>query len=394
MTQVSNVQIEPEEIGDWLDGDAPHALVRGDSREVLRSIPENSVDCVVTSPPYWGVRDYEGDSELGGEDAVGEYVDRLLAILAEVRRVLKPRGSLWLNVGDTYEDKNQVGVPWRVALACKDRQDWILRNDVVWNKVKGNPSSATDRLRVMHEYVFHLVGQRDYHYDVDAIREEPDLDVEVREDGTVVSPTGVTGTNYREQIETSDVLSDDERAAALAALEDHLEMLREREIRDFRMVIRDEQRSTHGDSTALSGRARELAEEGFYVLRYNAKGPVPGNVWDVVPEDRHRDDDHPAVYPVELCDRPIRATCPDDGVVLDPFVGTGTTVVAAERLGRRAIGIDASESYLETARERIAATRAADEADEESDDEEGDDEERDDAAPSVDETAAEAADDD
>lgn len=345
--------IEPSEATEWLESTSRNGLVRGDSREVLKEFPADSIDCVTTSPPYWGVREYSGDSTLGNEESFDEFIDNLLNIFEEVKRVLKPTGSVWLNIGDTYNDKDLAGVPWRTALSMKDRQNWILRNDVVWNKVKGNPSAATDRLRVMHEYVFHFVQQRDYFYDVDAIREEEDFELTYKDNGDVVSPTGVSGARYRRQITDNDTLTDEEKEEALDALKEHLRMMDEREIKDFRMVIRDEQRTTHGNSENLSGRARELAENGFYFLRYNAKGAVPGNIWNIVPEDEHRDDTHCAVYPVELCELPIEATCPEDGIVLDPFVGTGTSIVAANKLQRRAIGIDASREYLATAEDRL-----------------------------------------
>ena len=345
--------IPPGEAEDWLNSNSLNALINGDSQEVLQQLPDESIDCVMTSPPYWGVRDYDGDSGLGLENDVDDFIDNLLDIIEEVQRVLKPRGSFWLNIGDTYHNKNLTGTPWRTAIALQDRQDWILRNDVIWNKVKGNPSSATDRLRVMHEYIFHFTKQKDYYYDMDAIRPKEDFELEFKENGDVVSPTGVSGTRYRRQIENNENLTEEEKQNATDALEDHLEQLKNREIKDFRMVIRDEQRTTHGDSEDLSGRARELAETGFYFLRYNADGPVPGNIWDIVPEDEHRDDSHCAVYPVELCEKPIKATCPEDGIVLDPFAGTGTTVVAANKWGRRGIGIDMSEEYLETAQSRL-----------------------------------------
>lgn len=345
--------IEPDEIEAWLSSDSANALVEGECQDVLERFPDDSVDCVMTSPPYWGIREYDGTSGLGQEDTHEAFVENLLSVFEQLQRVLKDEGSCWLNVGDTYEDKDLVGVPWRTALAMKDRQGWLLRNDVVWNKVKGNPSAATDRLRVMHEYVFHFTQQRTYYYDDDAIREADDFELEFKENGDVVSPTGVSGTRYRRQIRTSETLTEAEKENALEELEEHLEMLKAREIKDFRMVIRDEQRTTHGDSTELSGRARELAETGFYFLRYNAEGAMPENVWDIVPEDEHRDDSHCAVYPVELCEKPIKATCPPDGVVLDPFAGTGTTVVAANKHQRRGIGIDASAEYLETAQERL-----------------------------------------
>lgn len=345
--------INPDEIEDWLESDSTNGLIHGDSKEVLKQFPDESVDCVITSPPYWGVREYEGESVLGQEDTIEEFIDNLLDIFSNIKRLIKQGGSFWLNIGDTYDDKNLAGVPWRVAIALQDRQDWMLRNDVIWNKVKGNPSSANDRLRVMHEYVFHFVKQKDYYYDMDTIRGEADFELEYKENGDVVSPTGVSGARYRRQIENNDALTEDEKENAKEALENHLERMKSREIKDFRMVIRDEQRSTHGSSEDLSGRARELAETGFYFLRYNANGPVPENIWDIVPEDEHRDDTHCAVYPVELCEIPIEATCPEDGVVLDPFAGTGTSVVAANRMGRRGIGIDASKEYLQTAQDRL-----------------------------------------
>lgn len=347
--------IEPSEISEWLEGDEMQTLIHGDSQTVLQHFPAESVNCVITSPPYWGAREYSGDSRLGLEDTADEYISNLLDIFSELQRVLRSDGSFWLNVGDTFNNKSLSGVPWRVALALKDQQEWILRNDVIWNKVKGNPTSATDRLRVMHEYVFHFTKQKDYFYNVDAIRDKEDFEIETKENGDVVSPTGVSGTRYRRQIKNNDGLTDEEKKAALAELDRHLEMMKNKEIKDFRMVIREEQRSTHGNSENLSGRARELADKGFYFLRYNAKGAIPGNIWDIVPEDRHRSDEHCAVYPVELCEIPILATCPPDGIVLDPFVGTGTTVVAANKLKRRAIGIDASKAYLNTAIERLSS---------------------------------------
>lgn len=345
--------LEPEDVTDWLSSDSANGLVHGDNREVLQEFPDDSVDCIITSPPYWGVREYSGESTLGNEDTFDDFIDNLLDTFSELQRVLKPEGSFWLNIGDTYQNKDLAGVPWRTALAMKDRQDWVLRNDIIWNKVKGNPSAASDRLRVMHEYVFHFVQQQSYYYDDDAIREDDDFELTHKDNGDVVSPTGVSGTRYRRQIENNENLTEEEKENAMEALEEHLEMMKNREIKDFRMVIRDQQRTTHGDSEELSGRAREKAENGFYFLRYNANGPMPENIWDIVPEDEHREDTHCAVYPTELCELPIKATCPEDGVVLDPFVGTGTTIVAANKFHRRAIGIDASKDYLETAEDRL-----------------------------------------
>ena len=113
----------------------------------------------MTSPPYWGHREYEV-SGIGQELTYGAYVAALSKVLREVKRVLKPDGSLWLNIGDSYDDKSLVGIPWRVALHLVDQDGWILRNDVIWNKVKGSPDNSKDKLRNIHEYVFHFVKQK------------------------------------------------------------------------------------------------------------------------------------------------------------------------------------------------------------------------------------------
>jgi DNA methylase len=122
---------------------------------------------------------------------------------------------------------------------------------------------------------------------------------------------------------------------------------------DFRMIIRGQQRMTHSDVVEVSGRAGEIEKRGFCILPYHAKGSKPGDVWQIIPEDRWRLDRHCAVFPAELCRTPILATCPADGMLLDPFVGTGTAVKVATDHGRRAIGVDTSREYLEVAQSRI-----------------------------------------
>ena len=122
---------------------------------------------------------------------------------------------------------------------------------------------------------------------------------------------------------------------------------------DFRMIIRGQQRTTHSVSAKVSGRAKELQERGFYFLKYHPKGSKPSDVWDILPEDTQRREGHFAAYPADLCKMPILATCPPDGTVLDPFCGTGTTLVVARALGRNGIGIDVSKSYVELALERL-----------------------------------------
>lgn len=332
------------------DADIRPLFLCGDAREVLATFPDESVDFAMTSPPYWGKREYAAGG-IGMEHTPEEFVENLLGVFGELRRVLKRTGSFWLNVGDTYRDKGLVGIPWRIALAMTDRQGWVLRDQVVWHKVKGGLDNTPDRLRNVHEPLFHFVRDaRSYQFDVDAIRSNPKQARVVN--GAVVSATGVTGVRYRRQIELSTALTGDEKRAALTELERMLDLVRNGEQADFRMIIRGQQRTTHSDSARVSGRAKELQVRGFYFLRYHPLGSKPGDVWDIIPEDTQNRAGHFAPYPEDLCRVPILSTCPVGGVVLDPFCGTGTTNLVAFRMERKSIGIDLSVEYLEHARKR------------------------------------------
>jgi site-specific DNA-methyltransferase (adenine-specific) len=327
-----------------------YRVLQGDALDVLKSLPAASVDMCMTSPPYWGHREYE-TSGIGREDSWGEYLAALCAILAEVGRVLKPQGSVWLNIGDSYDTKGLVGVPWRVAIALMDRHGWIMRNNVIWNKVKGAPDNSKDKLRNIHEHVFHFVLSKKYYYDVDSIRSKP-LKAKVV-NGAVISATGVSGIRYKRQIELSSALSAAEKVEAMRGLDQILDDVRQKRISDFRMIIRGQQRITHSDSASVSGRAKEIRDKGFYFLKYHPNGSKPSDVWDIVPEDSQQREAHFAPFPSDLCRIPILATCPPGGVVLDPFCGTGTTLAVAKELGRSAIGIDISKAYVDMARSRL-----------------------------------------
>ena len=337
-------------VGEYVrSADRQPLFVVGDAPDVLRAAPAACVDCCLTSPPYWGHRAYAAGG-LGAEPTPEEYVARLARLCAEVRRVLTPAGSFRLNLGDTYKAKSLAGIPWRVALALTDRQGWIFRNSVVWNKVKGGPDNATDKLRSVHEMLFHFVKRPKYHYDADAVRTRPGQAKVVN--GAIVSATGVSGVRYRRQIELSTALAAPEKAAAFRALEQVLDAIRAGRLADFRMIIRGQQRVTHSDAAAVSGRARELADRGFYFLKYHPNGSKPGDVYDILPEDTQKRTGHFAPCPADLCRVPILATCPPGGILLDPFCGTGTANLVAYQLGRRSVGIDLAEQYITAARER------------------------------------------
>ena len=327
-------------------------FVLGDALAVLREFPSDIFDCCMTSPPYWGKREY-ASSGIGLERDYKDFIRNLSAVCLEIKRVLKPAGSFWLNIGDSYAGKNLVGIPWRIAIELMDEQGWILRNNVIWNKIKGGPDNTKDRLRNIHEDVFHFVkSPRGYYYDTDSIRSTPKQAKVVN--GSVVSATGVRGVRYRRQIELSSELTDEEKTDAFGALEQMLGRVSAGEIADFRMIIRGQQRTTHSDSEKVSGRAKELREKGFYFLKYHPNGSKPSDVWDILPEDTQKRKIHFAPYPEDLCKIPILATSPMGGLVLDPFCGTGTTMSVASMFGRKSVGVDLSGEYLAIAEERSA----------------------------------------
>jgi DNA modification methylase len=317
---------------------------------VLKDLPDNTVDFAMTSPPYWGKREY-AEGGIGLESDYRDFVRALAATFLELKRVLKPEGSFWLNIGDTYEHKRLLGIPWRIALEMTDNQGWTLRNSVIWNKVKSGMDNTKDRLGNVHEHVFHFVKQpKGYYYNADAIRSKP------REarivNGSVISATGVSGVRYKRQLELTTALDTSEKANAFKALEGILGDVMAGRISDFRMIIRGQQRTTHSDKENVSGRAKELLTKGFYFLKYHPNGSKPTDVWDIIPEDTQKRESHFAPYPMALCRIPIMATCPEGGIVLDPFCGTGTTLLAARNMRRRSIGIDLSSEYLEFTAQR------------------------------------------
>lgn len=328
-------------------------FVQGDALRVLARLPNDCIDCVVTSPPYYMKRQYLGGG-IGLEATYQEYIEDLLAIVRQVYRVLKPTGSFWLNMGDSYKDKQLLNIPYRVAIRMQDEQKWILRNTVVWDKVKGAMSQSKDSLGCEYEPLFHFVKKKNgYYYDADAVRKKP-RSAHVK-NGAVVSATGVSGVRYRRKIELSTELTQEQKKNAYQALDGVLERLKKGELSDFRMVIKGAaQRVTNGDTAHLSGRAKELQDKGFYFLFYDPNGSMISDVWQIIPEDTQGRKLHFAPFPEDLVKTPIVLTCPPQGIVLDPFVGTGTTSYVAVQMHRRSIGIDMAQEYLELASDRCS----------------------------------------
>lgn len=281
-----------------------NAILHGDAYAVLKTWPAELVDCIVTSPPYWKQRDYRGEAgQIGQESTAAEYVTRLTALFGECRRVLKSTGTLWLVIGDKYDDGAQLGLPWRVALALID-EGWILRADCIWHKPNAMPSSTKSRPTTDHEYVFFFTKSPDYFYDADAVR-EPHV--------TFSEKSRMRGGR-----------------------------------RHFgRRGGTPEVGKNGGDSNLHDGRW----DQAFHPLGRNKR-----TVWSI-PLSKFREA-HFAVFPEPLVETCIQAGCPAGGLVLDPFTGSGTVPLVARRLGRDYLGIDCVGEYCEMARRRLAQAPA------------------------------------
>ncbi len=326
-------------------------FINGDSLTILKEINDDSIDCIITSPPYYMKREYLKDG-IGLEKTYNEYIDNLLLIIKEIKRILKPTGSFWFNIGDSYKDKQLLNIPHRISIRMQDEQNWILRNTIIWDKVKGTMTSSKDNLGNQYEFIFHFVKDKtNYFYDSNQVRNTP-RKVKI-ENGAVVSATGVTGIKYKRKIELSTELSEFEKQEAQKALKNVLSRMENGEISDFRMVIRgSSQRITNGDSIKLSGRAKELRDKGYYFLFYNSKGSMISDLWQIIPEDSRGRKLHYAPFPIDLVKNPILLTCPEKGIVLDPFSGTGTTSYVAKSLKRKSVGIDIKKEYIDYSTQR------------------------------------------
>lgn len=301
-------------------------LHHGDALDVARTLPAGAANCIVTSPPYYGLRDYDEPRQYGLEETPAEYVEVLRALFAELRRVLADDGTLWINLGDSYNAynhnrgpggtfrrpadharnncgpgltdpvlpaKNMLGIPWRVAFALQD-DGWILRNAIVWNKPNAMPESARDRLSGRYEHVFLFAKSQRYWFDLDPIREAR-------------STLDPADPSYRANGKS------------------------------------DPRAKDHAAPPGQSPQTNMIAT-GTRHTSAAACGRNPGDVWTMPTQPFPGA--HFAVYPIQLPQRCILAGCKPGGTVLDPFSGSGTTGIAAQRAGRSYIGIDLSRKYL------------------------------------------------
>lgn len=260
----------------------------GNAIEKLKELEDESVDCVITSPPYYNLRDYGVKSQIGGETTIQAYIDNLLEVFSEVRRVLKPTGNCWLNLGDTYKNKQALLIPHRVAIALQN-DGWIIRQDIVWAKTNPMPEPSKDRCVRAHEYIFLLSKKKKYYFDYEAIQEP------------VANPKR---TNY---------------------------------VSGSRSNGRNKDRNDNDKSQR---------EKNVIYTKRNKR-----SVWTT--SVKAYPEAHFAVYPPDLIEPCIIAGCPPDGIVLDPFAGSGTTAGVAEALGRNSIMIELNGEYAKIIERRV-----------------------------------------
>lgn len=357
----------------------------------LRTLPDKSVNCCVTSPPYYGLRDYGVAGQLGLEDTPEEYVAKMAEVFEEVRRVLKDDGTLWLNIGDTYaaywgqkygqgqslsggrenrgaappakkspvfskskrdvkrfgggnvpdigevKPKDLFGIPWMLAFALRSR-GWYLRSDIIWAKPNCMPESVTDRPTRSHEYLFLLSKSAKYYYDHEAIKEPAIYDV----DGTG------TASRKARQADGNKLQPTDKHNAIRAAGFKDAALMNGKNSKGNRKTFRGGGKYTKGQSF-----------DNSLVVENETHGNEPNltgmrnkrDVWTISPAQFP--EAHFATFPEDLIVPCIKAGCPENGIVLDPFMGAGTTALVARKLNRHFIGFELNPDYITIAEKRL-----------------------------------------
>ena len=290
----------------------------GDNLFHLTKTPDESVDLCVTSPPYYNLRDYKNSGQIGVENTVDDFVENLCKVFDEIHRILKPTGSCWVNIGDTYDKKRLLQVPSRFEIAMCDR-GWHLRNEIIWSKPNPQPISSKDRFWSNHEKFFWFVKDvKKYYFNRDAIL-VPQAEISIRR---MFSKNNI---NKRKDFNAS---SKEGFAISSENQDKHYARMRE-EI------------GVDKDSNY-----QELIKSGKCPMRPEF------DTWDI-PSVTYKGA-HFAVYPPELIEKPILSCCPEQGIVIDPFMGSGTTGEVAKLSNRRYIGVELNPEYAILANERIS----------------------------------------
>lgn len=320
-------------------------IICGDIFSELGEIPNESIDLIVTSPPYFQQRDYMEDEELeiGNEDFVINYLYTMLEVFSECLRVCKGNGNIIFNLGDKYLKGDLQLIPYRFAIMVKDRFPPPLKliNDITWVKTNPTPRQYKKRLISSTEPFFHFVKSDNYVYN-------PDAYLEKEKDRPRKKITCKKGDKYREDIKSSN-LTDLEKTAANVALWAAIIDIEKGKITDFRMKIRDIHKKAFGGQAG--GRNNQIDKQGFTVIRMYGKKLKRDVI--ITPVANSKGIDHPAIFPLQVIEEMVSLLSPVDGIVLDPFCGSGTTCLAAKKLDRKYIGIDLSKKYCKISRDRL-----------------------------------------
>ena len=323
-------------------GYAQYRVVCSDNRVLLPGLDTGSVDLVVTSPPYFSQREYATPG-LGNEESVDEYLDNIMETFAQIMRVMKPTGNIVYNMGDKIIGGSLQLIPYRFAIRALDGFGIRLVNDITWIKLNPTPHQFNRRLTVSTEPFYHFALGSDYYYNRDAFL--PAGETPRRK------PTAKLGSRYRGLIDGSE-LTAAERCAAHKALDEAIADVREGRIQSFRMKIRGIHAPAYGGQDG--GRKMHIERHGFTIIRISGQAMKR----DVIesPVESLPGNGHPAIFPVRVVREIIRLLSPEDGMVLDPYLGSGSTMVAAALEGRSCIGIDISREYCDSAQERVSHT--------------------------------------
>ena len=359
---------------EWTTEDGGVRLLLGDCIERMGDLPDASVNCCVTSPPYWGLRDYGHEGQIGLEKTPEEYVARMVEVFREVRRVLRDDGTLWLNLGDSYSGswgnyggqnrgkgtqrqintgsmadqkayaglenwrppttnvsgckaKDLVGIPWMVAFALR-ADGWYLRQDIIWHKPNPMPESVTDRCTKSHEYIFLLSKSARYYYDAEAVKEDAVADH---------PPGNVSPHKYADQ--NINANGSYRMGTGLTAY------AQKQRARGGKNAFRGQGSNRDAGNGHANRDGRDMAEVGSGETRNRR------SVWTVATKPFKGA--HFATFPTDLIEPCIIAGCPEGGTVLDPFNGSGTTGEVAVKHGRRYVGCELNPDYVALSLKRI-----------------------------------------
>lgn len=328
-------------------------IIAGDSLKVLNGFDCNTIDLIITSPPYFQQRDYgNGSAGIGNETTEDEYLQNLLSVFTECVRVVKDTGAIVFNLGDKYIDGALSLLPYKFAIRATQSKRVFLINQITWSKLNPTPRQDKRKLIQATEPFFIFAKSKNYQFDLgNYLKHLDDLNKNVKN-----KPSDKLGRKYFELIENSD-LTIEGKQKAKKALEEAISLVNRREIEGFRMKIRGVHKEAYGGMEG--GRNNQIRNNGFTVIK------ILGNKLkkDLIesPVEITKENHHPAVYPIYIVQELIKLLSKEGDTVLDPFCGSGTTCVAAKNLNRRYLGIEINSEYVKLSNKRLAESSFAQE---------------------------------